>query len=169
MRPQLELEFKADRAAATLTDASVQYELTIRNVGNAVAHNVRILPNMFNAGWEQEKEISDFFALPVKGDEPVAFSSFAPGADANLKGSIRLPREELREITVEGRRLFIPIVAFNVYYEWGDGRSGQTSMSYLVGREAPTPQDKMGAFRLDLGPRLYRSVGQRQASLAKVV
>jgi MYXO-CTERM domain-containing protein len=169
MRPRLELEFKAERAAATLTDASVQYELTIRNVGNAAARDVRIQPNMFNAGREQEKEISDFFALPVRTEEPAAFASFAPGAEANLKGSLIVPRDQLREITIEGRRLFIPILAFNVYYEWGDGQTGQTSMSYLVGREAPTPQDKMGAFRLDLGPRLYRSVGQRQAKLAKVV
>jgi hypothetical protein len=63
----------------------------------------------------------------------------------------------------------VPVVAINVFYEWENGRTGQTSMSYIVGREAPTPQEKLGAFRLDQGPRLYRSVGQRQGSLAKVI
>jgi hypothetical protein len=54
-------------------------------------------------------------------------------------------------------------------YEWGEGRTGQTSMSYLVGREPETPSTKMGAFRLDLGPRVYRSVGQRPSNVAVLV
>ena len=41
-------------------------------------------------------------------------------------------------------------------------------MSYVVGREAETPTQKMGPFRLDLGPRIYRSVGQRPSELARV-
>jgi hypothetical protein len=80
-----------------------------------------------------------------------------------------MPKEHVREIALEGRRLFIPMVAFNVFYEWGEGRTGQTSMSYLVGREAEQPSTKMGAFRLDLGPRVYRSVGQRPNTVAVLV
>jgi hypothetical protein len=169
MRPRLELEFRAQRAAATLTEAVVQYELVVRNVGNAAAGGVRLQAFMTNAGPEQDREIGDFYSQSSLKEEPVAIAALPPGNEALVKSSLTLPRDQLREITVQGRRLFIPIVAFNVYYEWGDGRSGQTSMSYVVGREAPTPQEKMGAFRLDLGPRLYRSVGQRQAKLAKVV
>jgi hypothetical protein len=80
-----------------------------------------------------------------------------------------MPKEQVREITVQGRRLFIPTVAFNVVYDWGENRSGQTSTSYVVGREAEAPSERMGPFRLDLGPRLYRSVGQRQTKLARIV
>ena len=82
------------------------------------------------------------------------------------KGRSVATPETMREINVQGRRLFIPMVAFNVVYEWGDGKSGQTSMSYLVGREPDVPSEKMGAFRLDLGPRVYRSVGQRPSQVA---
>ncbi len=169
MRPRLELEFRADRAAATLTDTSVQYELTIRNTGNRIARDIRIQVHMMNAAADQEKAISDFYAEGVGDGEPPLFPALAPKAEVNIRSGITLPKERLREITIQGRRLFIPVVAFNVFYEWGDGRTGQTSMCYLVGREAPTPQEKLGAFRLDLGPRLYRSVGQRQGNLAKVV
>jgi hypothetical protein len=35
-------------------------------------------------------------------------------------------------------------------------------MSYIVGREAKPPAEKMAPFRLDLGPRLWRHVGQRR-------
>jgi hypothetical protein len=50
MRPRLEIEFKPDRAAATLTETSVQFELTIRNVGNRTARDVRIQIHMDNPG-----------------------------------------------------------------------------------------------------------------------
>jgi hypothetical protein len=169
MRPRLELEFRADRAAATLTETNVQFELTIRNSGNRIARNIRIQVQMMNAGAEHEREIAAFFAAPADKSEPPVFAALAPKAEVNMRSGVALPNDRLREITIQGRRLFIPVVAFNVYYEWEDGRTGQTSMSYLVGREAPTPQEKMGAFRLDLGPRLYRSVGQRQGNLARVV
>jgi hypothetical protein len=169
MRPRLELEFRADRAAATLTDTSVQYELTIRNTGNRTARDIRVQVHMMNAAADQEKVINDFFAEGVGDGEPPLFAALAPKAEVHIKSGITLPKERLRDITIQGRRLFIPVVAFNVFYEWSDGRTGQTSMSYLVGREPPTPQEKLGAFRLDLGPRLYRSVGQRQGNLAKVV
>lgn len=169
IRPWLELEFKPDRAAATLTDASVQYELTIRNKGNAPARNIRIEARMFNAGPSQEHEIGAFFAEPVRERTPPALAILPPRGEIKLRNAITMPKEEVREITIQGRRLFIPTVAFNVIYDYGDNRSGQTSTSYIVGREAETPSEKMGAFRLDLGPRLYRSVGQRQTKLARIV
>jgi hypothetical protein len=169
LRPRLELQFKPDRAAATLTETSVQYELVIINAGNKMAKNVRVQARMFNAGAEQEREIGDFFADPGEDRVPVAIPGIPPRGQATFRNQVTMPKDQVREITIQGRRLFVPMVAFNVLYDWDPNHSGQTSTSYLVGREAPTPSEKMGAFRLDLGPRLYRSVGQRQASLAKVV
>jgi hypothetical protein len=169
MRPRIEIEFKPDRAAATLTDTSVQFELTIRNVGNRTARDIRIQMHMDNAGAHQDREIDEFFAQPLPKDVAPAVAAIPPGAEAQIRTGVTLPKERVRELTIDGRQLFVPVLAFNVFYEWEGGRTGQTSMSYIVGREAPTPQEKMGAFRLDLGPRLYRSVGQRQGNLAKVV
>ena len=169
IRPWLNLEFHPAQAAATLTEAVVQYELLVRNEGNAVARNVRIETQMFNAGAEQDKEIADFFARPVGERGSARILAIPPRSGARLRSSVAMPKENVREINVEGRRLFIPMVAFNVVYEWGDGRTGQTSMSYLVGREPEKPSTKMGAFRLDLGPRVYRSVGQRPNNVAVLV
>ena len=124
---------------------------------------------MFNAGAQQEQEIGAFFAEPVRERTPPALATLAPRSEVKLRSSIVMPKENVREITVQGRRLFIPTVAFNVVYDWGENRSGQTSTSYVVGREAEAPAERMGPFRLDLGPRLYRSVGQRQTKLARIV
>lgn len=57
----------------------------------------------------------------------------------------------------------MPLIAFNILYGWSRG-NGQTSASFLVGRD--TRGDKLAPFRLDLGPRLFRSLGQTPLPIA---
>jgi hypothetical protein len=166
-RPWIELDFAPETAAATERDAQVQYRLTVRNVGKSPAHNVRIEARMFNIDAEQTQEIAAFFAAPVNGAILPPRTIPQEGA-VQHRGLVAMPREDMHAIVVEGRSLFIPVVAFNVLYDWGDGRAGQTALSYVVGRETGAESEKMGPFRLDLGPRLYRSVGQRRNERALV-
>lgn len=170
IRPWLNLEFIPDRAAATQTEAVVQYELLIKNVGNMVAGNIRVAARMFNAGADQDEQINAFFSQKIgTGPSISKVLAIPPRKGARLRSAVSMSNEEVREISVQGRRLFIPLVAINVLYEWGNGRIGQTAASYLVGREPDAPEGKMGPFRLDLGPRVYRSVGQRPNKVALVV
>ena len=76
--------------------------------------------------------------------------------------------EEVRAIELQGRRIFVPSVAINVAYDWGEDGEGRTSKSWLVGRKADNPAARMGAFRLDLGPRIYRSVGRKDTKRVMV-
>ena len=80
-----------------------------------------------------------------------------------------MPRDEMRAVVLEDKYLFIPVIAVNALYDWGEGRTGQTSKSYVVGRELEQPSEKMGAFRVDQGPRIWRTIGQRQHKLARRV
>ena len=83
-----------------------------------------------------------------------------------------MAREEMRAVILDNRYLFIPVIAVNALYDYGDGQTGQTSKSYVVGRELEQEGEKgekMGAFRVDQGPRIWRSVGQRQHKLARRV
>jgi hypothetical protein len=73
----------------------------------------------------------------------------------------------VRAIEVQGRAIFVPMIAINVAYDW-EGGTGRSSKSWLIGREAETPSAKMGPFRLDLGPRIYRQVGRREGKLVMV-
>lgn len=167
-RPWLELEFKPGKIAATDERASLDYELAVKNMGGAPARNVRIEARMINAGRQQDQEINAFFQAP--GEKAVrAPRPLPPGDSVVYRDTVGLPKTEVREVEIQGRRLFIPLVAFNVIYDFGDGQTGQTSMSYLVGREAEPPSEKMAAFRLDLGPRIWRSVGFRPNPLALTV
>ena len=164
-RAWIELSIKADRAAATPERAVIAYELLLDNVGEAEAGNIRIEAKLFNAGGE--KEVGAFFRAPMRERSGSPHVTIAPGKGIRLNGEVALPMAEVRAVELQGRQLFIPLVAISVAYDWADG-SGRTSKSWLVGREAETPAAKMGAFRLDLGPRIYRSVGQREAQLVKV-
>ncbi len=164
-RPWLELDIVPDRAAATDSEATVQYALTITNQGDSEARNIRIDPRLFNAG--AEGEMAAFFQGPIHELSGSPQVVIAPGKSLKLNGQVAMPMAEVREIEMAGRRIFVPMVAINVAYDWAGG-TGRTSRSWLVGREAESPEAKMGPFRLDLGPRIYRSVGRREARLVRV-
>ncbi|WP_431848738.1 hypothetical protein [Allosphingosinicella sp.] len=168
MRPWLELIFRPARATATDGGASVQYEAVIRNVGNAPARNVRLAARMFNSGQDIQAEVSRFFGMGVDSPDGAPLT-ILPRTEVSLSSVVTMEREDMREIKVQGRSLFIPTVAFNLLYEWGRDKVGQTCSAHLVGREPDTPSEKMAPFRLDLGPRVYRSVGQRPSALARAV
>jgi LPXTG-motif cell wall-anchored protein len=165
-RPWLELDIAPERAAATENEVYVRYALTLTNRGEAGARNIRIDPRLFNAG--AEGEMAAFFQGPIHEESGSPHVLLPPGGSLKLNGQVAMPNSELREIEMAGRRIFVPMVAINVAYDWADGGSGRTSRSWLVGREAEVPSEKMGPFRLDLGPRIYRSVGRREARLVMV-
>ena len=168
-RPWLELELTAERAASTDAEASVDFEMIIRNTGKSAARNIRINARMFNAGREQDKEIGAFFRTKGEGRKTHVIGELPAGERGLVQGTVSMPREEMRALQVNNQLLFIPVVGVNLVYDWGEGRTGQTSKSYVIGRELGEESDKMGAIRLDLCPRIYRTVGQRQHNLAKRV
>ena len=169
LRPWLELELKAERAQSTDAEAMVQFVLEITNTGKAPARNLRIDVKMLNAGQEQDKEIGSFFRTAGRESTKCSLPGIAPGMTGAIKGEVAMPREEMRAVVLDNKYLFVPVIAVNALYDWGEGRTGQTSKSYLVGRELEQPSAKMGAFRVDQGPRIWRTVGQRQHKLARRV
>lgn len=166
-RPWLELELKAERAASTLEEARVDFEMVIHNSGKSTARNIRINARMFNAGRTQDQEIGAFFKTRGEGRPTHTIPELPAGERGLIQGSVTMPREEMRALQINDQALFIPVVGVNLVYDWGNGRTGQTSKSYVIGRELGAESEKMGAFRLDVGPRIYRAVGLRAHSLAR--
>jgi MYXO-CTERM domain-containing protein len=158
-QPRIELDFQPDRVVLTPEKAEIHYRLTVRNAGDAAATDVRVAIDMFNAGTGQEPELAAFLAERQLAGSDGSEWRLAPGQEEKLQGVASMTNADIRGIEVQGRRLFIPLVAFN--FVCGDEGKVQTAASYLVGREADPPAEKMGPFRLDTGPRVYRNVGQR--------
>jgi hypothetical protein len=171
-RPWLELELKAERLSSTDSESLVQFELEIRNSGAAPARNLRIDVKMFNAGEQQDQEIGAFFRIAGRESTKCNLPGIRAGQTGVIRGEVAMSRTDMRAVILDNRYLFIPVIAVNALYDYGDGRTGQTSKSYVVGREleaAGEKSEKMGAFRVDQGPRIWRTVGQRQHRLARRV
>jgi len=168
-RPWLELSLKAERASFTAAEAELQFELEIANKGKSDARNLRIDVKMFNGGAEQDKEIGAFFRTAGRETTKLSLPVAEAGVTGVIHGRVTLALEDMRAMRLDERLLFIPVVAVNALYDWGEGRTGQTSKSYVIGRELQEPSAKMGAFRVDQGPRVWRTVGQRPHKLAKRV
>jgi hypothetical protein len=169
-RPRIELSLKAERAAFTDAEAELQFELEIANKGGSPARDLRIDVKMFNGhANEQDKEIGSFFRTAGRETTKLRIPIVQPDVSGVIRGSVAMPRDQMRAMKLDQRLLFIPVVAVNILYDWGEGRTGQTSKSYVIGRELEQASEKMGAFRVDQGPRIWRSVGQRPHKLAKRV
>jgi hypothetical protein len=166
-RPWLELGLRAERASFTPDQALVQFELDVANVGASPARNVRIDVKIFNAGAEQDQEIGAFFRSAGRESARLNLPGVEAGVSGIIRGEVAMPVAEMRALRLDERLLYIPVIAVNALYDWGDGQTGQTSKSYVVGRELQEKKEKMGAFRVDQGPRVWRTVGQRQHKLAR--
>lgn len=160
LRPWLEIEFTPQRAVVDEQKAAVAFELSVYNSGSVPARDVLLEASLFNAGPMQDQQIRMFFENPVaKGDRiPV----IPPLKKIKVDTAVFLPRDQVRPIEVEGRTLFVPMIAFNALYGWGGGE-GQSSVSYLVGKT--TKGEKLAPFRLDLGPRVFRGLAAREHEL----
>lgn len=161
LRPWIEIEFVPERTIVDGDKVALEFVVTLYNSGSAPARDVLIEAGMFNASPAQDREIAAFFGNPVgRGDRvPV----IAPLQRVVVRSAVTLPRSQVRPLEMEGRPLLVPLAGFNALYRWGSNGQGQTSASYLVGKE--TKGEKLAPFRLDLGPRVFRGLAAREHQL----
>ena len=157
LKPELAVYFQPDRAVVTESDVMLQFDVVVANSGSAPARDVLVEARMVSAHAGQDAEIAAFFQEPIgKGDR---IAAIPPLGKISLKSAVRLPISQLHNFTIEGRTLFVPLVAFNILFSGG----GQASASFLVGRGSEE-DEKLAPFRLDLGPRIFRGLSSRPHS-----
>jgi len=156
-RAKLDVELKLKRAGTNLLSAAVEYQILVTNSGDVPARLVTTDVRILTAGAEQDAVLKALFAAPIEKPVTVPFD-VSPGATATLDGMAMMPREMLNVMTVEGRTLFIPVLAINLLYEW-DGGSGQTATSYVIGIDRGEGA-KLAPFRLDGASRMRDDVSR---------
>jgi hypothetical protein len=157
LRPWLDLTFTPLRCVVEEQQVRFEFELSLFNSGSAAARDVLIEAITINAGPSQEQEIAAFLARANGDGERI--QSVAPLKRVDMRPQIVMPLGQLRILEAGGRRVFVPLIAFNAIYSWGNGRTGRTSAVYLLGRQ--TQGEKLAPFRVDLGARIYRGVGAK--------
>lgn len=135
--------------------------MTIRNTGGSTAKNIQMQAKLVCSTPEQDKELTAFQRLKPGEHRTLDIPDIPAGGELVLKGRVDAKQEDLKAMRVDQRLLFVPLVAVNAFYDWGTVRKGQTSKSFLIGRERTDSPTKMAPFRLDLGPRVYRTLGMR--------
>ena len=161
LKPELNFQFVPDRAVVTERDVLLQFDVVLTNSGAATARDVLIEAKLVPAHSGQDQEIAAFFQQPQATGDRMA--GIPPLGKVSLKSSVRLPLDQLHSFEVEGRKLFVPLVAFNILFR-GSGGEGQASASFLVGRGTEN-DEKLAPFRLDLGPRIFRGLSARPHSM----
>lgn len=161
LRPWLDMEFVPERAVVDEQQVGIELVVVLYNSGSAPARDVILEARLFNAGRSQDQQLAAYFANPLGGGERIPL--IAPLQRMVVRSAVTLPRTEVQPLLADGRPLLVPLVAFNALYRWGSNGSGQTSASYLVGKQ--TGSEKLAPFRLDLGPRVFRGLAAREHQL----
>jgi hypothetical protein len=156
LRPWIEIAFAPLSCAVDDDRVTVDFEVQLFNSGSAPARDILVEASMFNAGPTQDQDIGAFFANPVGQGERI--EALPPLQRVTIRTALVAPRANIQLFELGGRQVFVPLVAFNALYRSSAGQ-GQTSVSYLLGRE--TKSDKLGPLRVDLGPREFTNLGVR--------
>jgi hypothetical protein len=154
LRPWLEIGFQPLRCILEEHLVRVEFVIELFNSGSSPARAVLAEATLVNAGPAQDEQIANFFGKPAGPGERLPV--IPPLKRVLLKNQVFVPRDQLQAYELAGRAVFVPLIAFNVYYQWSGG-DAQTSASYLLGRD--TKGEKLAPFRADLGPRIFRGLG----------
>ena len=158
LRPWIELELEPSQAMVTEDHAAIAFDVTLFNSGSAPARDVAVEACLINANQQQDVQLSQFYSAPSDVHDKIP--SVAPMSRITLKSAVRLPRTAVQEYEVEGRKLFMPMVAINSRYRWSSGE-GQSAASFLVG-SAANDLAKLAPLRLDTGRRGWKGLAARR-------
>ena len=155
------MQFVPDRLIVTGSDVALQFDVIIANSGSAPARDVLVEARMFTAHAAQDRDIAAFFQKPVGTGDRIP--AIVPLGKLSLKSAVRMPMDQLHSFEMQGRKLFVPLVGFNILFR-SNGDDDQVSASFLVGR-GDEQAEKLAPFRLDLGPRVFRGLAARAHSM----
>lgn len=161
----LEIDLAARRLSATLMNAVLNYELVVRNTGSQTIGPVIVGGDMIGA----HASLPDRAQLEMSGNQIAPLhhlASLAPGECATLTGEFKLALADITPIRSGNAALFIPLARFRVEAARLGAPPLVASSTYVIGEDQDRPGAALRPFRLDLGPRLYSRIGQRELALS---
>lgn len=156
LRAWLDVAVQPLRCTITDEAVAIEFEIELFNSGSSAARDIHVAAVVINAGPDQDQELATFFARAAGPGNRI--ETVLPLKRMNFSTQLVLGRDQVRPIELGGRPAFVPLLAFNVIYG-RNGGEGQTSVAYLVGRDGNG--GKLAPFRLDLGARVFRTLGAR--------
>ncbi|GAA4023168.1 hypothetical protein GCM10022280_24840 [Sphingomonas swuensis] len=158
LRPWIDLDLAVSEILLDETQVIIRIAIVLANGGTAAARDVIVEALPLNAGDNQAAELAAYFERAASTDSGLA--ELPRGAATELTHEIRINRASIREYEAQGRRLFVPIIAFNVSYRWGGG-TGRTGSAFLVGHQKPG-SDRLAPLVLQPGEARLAGLGAKR-------
>ncbi len=159
-RPKLEINFAPENARISLTNLTIKGQLLIVNAGAADAAAMRLNAAVISASKDQAEAAAAYFVKPMPHGKLLGAAKI--GEQIALEMDLMVPIADLQTFVMGKQQLLVPIILVRLAYHWDDDRhNDEVQLSCLIGRESIPAKPKMGAIRLDLGPRSFGSLGQR--------
>jgi hypothetical protein len=156
LRPWIDVAVNPLRCTVTDEAITIEFEMELFNSGSAPARDIHVAAVVINAGPDQEQELAAFFARPAGPGNRI--DAIQPLTPMKFSPQLVIGRDQVQPIELGGRPTFVPLLALNAIYGRGSSE-GQTSAAYLIGRDGNA--GKLAPFRLDLGARVFRTLGAR--------
>jgi hypothetical protein len=157
------VSLSARRLSATLLNTSLNYELVVTNHGESSVGPVTVTCDMIGAHASLPARVQ--LENPGQDEPSHRIPQLGPGESATMAGELRLPLHAITPIRHGPAALFVPLARFRLLV-WREGRPPVSfHRTFVIGETPPTPDAGLKPFRLDLGPRMYSSISQREVSL----
>lgn len=160
LRPWVDIAFQPIQCTVEDDKVVIDFDIELLNSGSAPAHAVLAEASLFNAGSTQDQVIGAFFENPTGVGERIV--TIEPLRRVVVRNQVVAPRSQVQEYELAGRKVFVPIIAFNALYRWSGGE-GQTSVAYMLGGDTRT--DKLAPFRFDSGKSAFRGIAARPLTI----
>lgn len=160
---QVTVTLAAKRLSATLMNTALTYELTVTNSGEEPIGPIAVSGDMIGAHASIPPKV--LLETTADGEPQHRVPRLEPGESAAMSGELRLPLAAITPIRHGPATLFVPLARFRVLV-FREGRPPvSANHAFVIGEEPQTPGAALKPFRLDLGPRLYSGITQRELSL----
>jgi hypothetical protein len=159
----LAVTLSARRLSATLMNTALTYELTVTNTGSEPIGPIAVSGDMIGAHSSIPPKV--LLEITADGEPQHRVPLLGPGESAAMSGELRLPLAAITPIRHGAATLFVPLARFRLLM-FREGRPPvSANHAFVVGEEPATPGAALKPFRLDLGPRLYSGITQRELAL----
>ena len=159
----LDVTLAARRLSATLMNTVLNYELVISNNSDGPIGPVTVAGDMIGA----HASLPTRMQLEMSGNDIAPqhrIDQLGPGESTTVSGELRLPLAAITPIRSGSASLFVPLARFRVEALRGAAPPLAINRTFVVGESPDRPDAALKPFRLDLGPRLYSRLGQREVA-----
>jgi hypothetical protein len=160
----LEFSLAARRLSATLMNTVLSYDIVVTNNGDDPIGPIYIGGDMISA----HASLPSRAQLEMLGQsiEPLhSLPALAPGESKTLNGDLRLALSAITPIRNGNASLFVPLARFRVEALRKGAPPLVLNHTSVIGESQPAPGAALKPFRLDLGPRNYSDISQRELAL----